>query len=242
MKKTIKRTLLATSIFTICSTAALADDHGFVIPGEFDSYVTFTNNYVFRGISQSDEGGAIQGGIDWSDDSGIYAGVWGSSVDFDDDTDFELDLFVGYGDSLTEELSYDLSLIYYAYPGAPSGSDFDFFEVYGALSYDLEVASVTGSVNYSPDNFGGSGDATYLAISADVPLSHGFSLSGHVGHQSIDDEAAFGVPDYVDYGLSVNYQYEEFAFNLAFTDTDLNSTECEDGCSSQILFGVSASF
>ena len=97
-------------------------------------------------------------------------------------------------------------------------------------------------MNYTPDNYGGTGDATYIAASVDVPLPHGLSLSGHVGHQSIDDEANFGVPDYVDYGVSVGYEYQDFAFNLAYTDTDLTRAECADGCSGQVIFSVSASF
>lgn len=132
MINSIKKTLLATSILTMSSAAAVADDGGLEIPGEFDSYVTFTSNYVFRGITQSDSGGAVQGGIDWSDDnSGLYAGVWASSIDFSDSTDFELDLFVGYSDTLVEDVTYDIALIHYAYPGAPSGTEYNFTEAYG---------------------------------------------------------------------------------------------------------------
>lgn len=236
----MKKLLLATTILTMSSTSAFANGGDFEIPGEFDSYVTFTNNYVFRGISQSDEGPAIQGGIDWSHESGVYAGVWGSSVDFDDDTDFELDIFVGYSDQLVEDVTYDLSLIYYAYPG--SDQALDFVEVYGALSYDLDFASVTGSVNYSPNNFNDSGNATYLSVAVDVPLPHGFSLSGHVGSQTIEDEDAFGAPDYVDYGVSVNYGYQDFAFSLGLTGTDLNENDVADNAGEQVVFSVSASF
>ena len=52
--------------------------------------VTFTTDYVFRGISQTDEKFAVQGGFDWSSEpTGIYAGAWASNVDFNSDTSVE---------------------------------------------------------------------------------------------------------------------------------------------------------
>ena len=73
---------------------------------EGSANVTLTSDYVFRGVSQTDEDPAIQGGFDLSHDSGFYIGAWASNVDFneedstdpaaDDAADMELDLKVGY--------------------------------------------------------------------------------------------------------------------------------------------------
>ena len=52
------------------------------LPGRFSSTVAFTNDYAFRGVSQSDEDVAIQASLDWSHPSGFYAGFWSSNVDF----------------------------------------------------------------------------------------------------------------------------------------------------------------
>lgn len=51
-------------------------------PHSLKANVALTSNYYFRGISQTNNGPAIQGGFDytyvpWS----LYAGVWGSNVD-----------------------------------------------------------------------------------------------------------------------------------------------------------------
>ena len=56
---------------------------------------SITNEYVWRGMSQGD-GTAVSGGIDISSDSGLWAGAWVTNVDFDDNTTYELDLYVGY--------------------------------------------------------------------------------------------------------------------------------------------------
>ena len=41
---------------------------------------TLTSDYRFRGVSQSDEGMAVQGGFTISHESGLYAGTWGSNL------------------------------------------------------------------------------------------------------------------------------------------------------------------
>lgn len=238
----MKNTIIASTVLTAAILANPISAQAGEIPGEFDSYITFTTDYTFRGITQSDEGGALQGGVDWSHESGAYAGIWASSVDFNDDTDGEVDFFVGYTNEAMENLSYDLSLIYYAYPGAPSGTNYDFYEVYGAWTYDFDVVALTASANYTPDNYGKTDEATYITGSVSVPLRYDLSLDAHIGHQYITDEAAFGVPDYTDWAVGVTYEYEDFAFNLAYTDTDLSTAQCADGCGSKAIFAVSASF
>ena len=50
---------------------------------EVSGHVALTTDYKFRGISQSDESAAIQGGFDVAFEPGFYIGTWGSSVDFD---------------------------------------------------------------------------------------------------------------------------------------------------------------
>lgn len=42
----------------------------------FSANVTLTSDYAYRGISQTDERPAIQGGFDFKHDSGFYAGTW----------------------------------------------------------------------------------------------------------------------------------------------------------------------
>ena len=52
--------------------------------------VSFTTDYIWRGMTQSD-GPAVQGGFDYEADSGFYAGFWGSNVNFNNGNGQELD-------------------------------------------------------------------------------------------------------------------------------------------------------
>ncbi len=74
----------------IAATPALAaEDSKALIPGDFSANVGVFSDYTFRGISQTGDEPAAQGGIDYSLDTGaegvgLYLGVWGSNVDFSD--------------------------------------------------------------------------------------------------------------------------------------------------------------
>ncbi|NIT57697.1 MAG: hypothetical protein GWN00_16140, partial [Aliifodinibius sp.] len=169
--------------------------------------VALSTDYRFRGISQTSEDPALSGGFDYSyTPIGFYAGVWASNLDFNvpdpDPADLEIDFYGGFAGELSNGIGWDVGGLYYMYPGSDTGpgvADYDYFEAYFALSYSFEMFDVGGGVNYSPDYFFESDDATYVYgdVSVGLPVA-GLTLSGHVGHQWIDDNAQFGTPDYLD--------------------------------------------
>tara|TARA_A100001201_G_C4058371_1_gene191902 strand:- start:176 stop:943 length:768 start_codon:yes stop_codon:yes gene_type:complete len=124
----------------------------------FSANVALTTDYVFRGESQSNEAGAIQGGFDATYKM-FYAGVWASSVDFGDDTGYELDLYGGIKHKFGG-VEADLGVIYYAYPDASDNNDQDYLEVKFGLSGDLTSnIGLSGTVYYSDDYYNQQGEA-----------------------------------------------------------------------------------
>ena len=241
MKNKSSLYLALLSATVVIPSQAKAEEHKLF---DFSANVGIVSEYSFRGIAQSNESLAVQGGFDLSHDTGFYAGIWGSNIDFnsDDDADLELDLYAGYSGSFSD-VSYDVGVIYYSYPGADSGLNYDFWEGSLAFGYDFGLLSASASFNYSPEFFGESGDAQYYGASVDVPLPYDVTLSGHLGYQAIDDNAAFGVPDYMDWSVGLGYNFKGFDFALTYVDTDLHEpSECADGCSERIILSVSRSF
>ncbi len=212
----------------------------------------FTTDYRFRGISQNNANGTFSGGVDFSHSSGWYLGTWAATVEQvelrgqkPDDADFELDLYGGYGGNFTSALSYDIGLLYYAYP---QGWQLDFLEVYGSLSYDFGPAALTGGVAYSSNFFGETDDAQYYYVELDVPLpyfSDNLSASAHYGHQDIDDNAVFGTPDYDEWNIGVTYSWKGADFDLRYIDTDISNSRCFGGadlCDDELAFSITANF
>jgi uncharacterized protein (TIGR02001 family) len=227
--------LAAATLLTAGSAVAAEGDH------VFSANVALVSDYVFRGITQSNEEPTVQGGFDYEyAPLGLYAGIWGSGVDFTD-ASTELDYYAGWRHSW-DKLSFDVGAIYYDYPGSDGSLEYDFWEASAALGYDFDVAAATIAVNYSPEYFGDSGDATYSAFYLDIPLPYSLTLNSHIGYQAIDDNDTFGTPDYADWGVGLGYNLAGFDLAVTYTDTDLSKSECADGCDERVIFSVSRSF
>ncbi|CAM2009958.1 TorF family putative porin [Acanthopleuribacter pedis] len=170
-----------------------------------------TSDYVWRGVSQTDEAPALQLGIDWKHDSGFYLGGWGSNVDFGDDTDYELDALLGYANELDSGFSYDLGYVYYFFEG---GSAVEFGEAYLALGYRL--FSLTYARDLENDN-------GYIELGLSYTIAERWTFGGHYGDYQFD-----GGGDYQDYALFVTRAWGTLEASLTFTDTDLDGVPIAD--------------
>lgn len=228
---------------------SFADENkiGLDIPGEFSANAALVSDYTFRGITQTDEGPAIQGGVDYNvdlnEEAGLYLGVWASNVDFNDSSEASSE-FDWYGGITYEisDFSFDLGAIYYSYPNANSNLDYDFVEGAFAVGYDFDVASVAASINWSNENFGDSGKAEYYKLSAEAPLPKGFTIDAHVGRQNVQDNTAFANPDYTDWSIGLGYTIEGLDIKVQYIDTDIDKADCADGCDAKAIFSISKSF
>lgn len=241
--------LLSTAVVAALSSAAYAEENDIFssIPGAISGTVSIVSDYSFRGITQSDENPAIQGSLDYNLDFGnnvgFYAGVWGSNVDFNDgdEASTEFDYYGGFTYAI-DKLSFDVGAIYYNYPGADENLNYDYTEIKASVGYDFTVLQTEAAVYYSPENFGDSGDAQYYVLSAEVPLPKGFTLDAHVGRQYVQDNATFGNPDYTDWSVGLGYNIKGLDVHVQYVDTDLSKTDCADGCDAKAIVTVSKSF
>jgi uncharacterized protein (TIGR02001 family) len=232
---------LFTSLLALASPAFAED----LLGGQWSANLGVVSDYSFRGISQSDDSAALQGGFDWTHNAGAYLGIWGSTVDLAD-ADVEFDLYGGWGGTLDNGMSWKLGAIYYAYPGASSSRNYDYVEGTGSLGYDFGFLSTTIGMNISPDFFAGSGFATYSYADATVPIKLGqefdLGLTAHAGNQTVQDNNDFGSPDYVDYSLGVKAGYAGYTAHLQYIGTDLDEPQDCTGCDDRVVFGLSRSF
>lgn len=185
--------------------------------------ISGTSNYLWRGVTQTNDAVAIQGSIDYSHDSGFYVGTWASNVDFGDDTSYELDLYVGYGGSITEDSSYDLNYLYYAYPDAEGSIDFG--ELQGAITWKWFEVSYSQVVNAGDDVATeplDNKDLSYLAATITVPLTEKLNLSVHYGYSDGEVvEAWFGEDNYADYNMTLSTDTSMGTVSFMVSDTDL---------------------
>ena len=112
---------------------------------------------MFRGISQTNEKPALQGGFDLGHKSGLYAGTWASNVSLAVGRQSgrvgrrsRWDFYGGCKWSLPADFVLDLGVIYYWYPGTyPTGYvKPNTTEVYAGLTWKW----FTGKYSYSVDS------------------------------------------------------------------------------------------
>ncbi len=199
-------------------------------PKNMSASIWLTTDYVFRGISNTDENPAIQGSLDYTY-KGFYLGIWGSNTSFTDAA-IEIDYYAGYAGSFGE-LGYDIMGIYYSYPSGGSNPEPDYFEAHLGLTYKftgLPLGPTLGTgYNYSPDFFGEDGDAHYVHGTLDLSLPYGFSLGGEVGYQDVEGDETTGNGLGEDGGDGFNYYHwrislakeipDWFNLDLSYHDT-----------------------
>ncbi len=222
MKKTFQlKTLLLSMAVAGAATMAIA-------PASAQAGVSanagFVTDYVFRGYLQSAKTGspALQGGLDYEHDSGLFAGVWASTMD----SEYEYDLYAGWGGSVK---GFDLGVMYtnYSYtdkdtyaPGASAFEEINVSAGYGPVSIgvDLDVDSdVEDYVHYSA-----SLDAS--AVAEGVSLTYGVTT-------------ADGTKDagYLDIGYATDVEGFDLGIDVIFSDANTDDT-------TYFVLGASKSF
>lgn len=194
----------------------------------------YTNDYIYRGISQKPDNGAFQGGLDLT--SGMfYAGTWLSSVDFGNDTEIEYDLYAGITPSIGNT-TFNFGVIYYGYDGEDAiADDLAYWEGLASFTHAFDNGySLGGKLMVSPEYTLNSGAAVYAELNAGTQLAeyaNGVAVagSGAVGYQTVDDNAAFGFENYTTWNLGLTTTWNVFSFDLRYHDTDIDSNALADG-------------
>ena len=224
--KFTKLSLVAALAVSTITTTAMAEV-------EVSANVSATNNYVWRGMTQTNNQAAVQGGIDLGM-GGFYLGTWTSNVDYTSSKtvnnvetttlagDTEVDGYIGYAGE-AGALGYDIGYIKYGYLDTPN-SNFD--EAYLGLSYDFGVASL--GVTYSK----GLDDAPDdIALDFSIPVMQDYSLD-------------FAAGDYDTYGqrysAGISKSFDKIDFSIVYSAFEADTSTGNAGATDQNNVIVSA--
>ncbi|GHF92344.1 TorF family putative porin [Thalassotalea marina] len=185
--------------------------------------VTLVSDYLFNGVTQTDEKPALQGSLDWSNKYGVYAGVWGSNVDFNDGTDMEVDYYVGYAGNISSATWYDVGFVYYSYLGDDDSSDINYSEIYFQLGYqDTSV-----KVWYADDYAGTDAKHYVIALMHTLPIRDNLSIDFQIDRSKSlnDDKFTWEGNDdsYFHWKAIGQYSWNDVNFGLGVEGTDLDT-------------------
>ena len=187
------------SVFIVCSfTASLP-----VTADEVKGNVGIVSDYVFRGISQTDNKPALQGGADYNHQSGLYAGAWATNVDIPgSDAKARVDLYGGYKMKLSSGWGFEAGLIAYTFL---SESRDNFWEIYAGAS----LGPWSAKIYHDPDD-----NDDYLQGAWNADIGSGIKVSLGAGHWFRARQE-----DYTDVMMGVSKNFAGLDLGLTFTDS-----------------------
>lgn len=206
--KTFKKTGLAVAL--VAATAGFSQ----LAQAAVEANIGATSNYLWRGVSQSSDGVSISGGLDYSHESGFYAGTWIGAIDFGSGSGTENDYYLGFAGE-SGDFGYDVGYIYYAYP--ESGfEDSNFGEIYFNGSYGDFGFGVAYTVNsqVADGSLFDTGDM-YYNVSYGWELPEEYSLGLTYGYYDFD---AGSDGDYGHFQLDLSKG--DFTFTISKADED----------------------
>ncbi|MFK7956524.1 MAG: TorF family putative porin [Lysobacterales bacterium] len=231
-----KLTLPALTGMLLMAGTAAADD--------FTANIAIDSNYIWRGLTQTQNEVAVSGGMDYVWDNGFYVGTWISNVSYapGDVFSYENDVYLGYSFEASG-VTYDFGYLYFNYDDE---AEFDFAEVYGsvgigAFTFGLNILAHT-EADEAPGQDFGFGETIYAYGDWSTEIREGLELGLHAGYHDGDFNEAFnGVPEgYFEYGISLSK--DGFTVKLTGTDLDDAGPDGLDNDEVKFVVGYSKEF
>lgn len=241
----MKKQLLGLSAAAVMAATAVPASAGTLGVEGLSANLAYTTDYYFRGITQNANDPAISGGLDYAHDSGVYVGVWASSVDAATyaGSSKEVDVYFGWAGEVGG-LGLDVGFLRYIYPGDNAPNDNNTNEWHIGISHDFGPVAAGLTYHRSSDFFG-AGDADYVDLGIEVPINDDWSVHAHYGRTDYDKSPARGGGDsYRDASIGVATSLGPVGVDLTFTDTNGITGGCgvNSGCESKAILTFSTEF
>lgn len=180
---------------------------------EIEAHADLVSDYRFRGASLSGGRAAVQGAVDVSHASGLYAGVWATSLPRSLGS-AEVDLSAGYAFELGET-ALSVGAVAYLYPSLRRS---DYLEAVASATRAFGGVELTAAAAYAPDQANLDRDDLYLALDAEYPVGEtGLALLAHAGWE----RGPFNLTRTKwDWSAGLAYRLSNLTLTAAYTDTD----------------------
>ena len=196
----------------------------------FSGDACLVSDYLFRGLSQTNGGPALQADLEYTPFGNLYVGAWASNIRWlaNESTptrrvssNVEIDAYADMRGTFDHDWSYDAGFYTYNYPGTypPGFTSPDTQEGFASVSwknlslkYSLTVGNLFGIAHSD-----GSG---YLEAAWSDEFVPGWTFKTHVAHQTVANNAGYS---YWDWKLGVMRSLKRgWSISLAYYATNAN--------------------
>ncbi|WP_417349893.1 TorF family putative porin [Ferrimonas sp.] len=179
----------------------------------FSGYMMGVSNYLWRGQSLSMDEPSWQSSLTVSHELGLYAGVSYETYRYDDGMggevkDYETDYYVGYYQSVSDELGIGISALRYTYGDGGDTQEYtltvDYNSTNATVNYDEDYKAWYGEINQS---FAILSDATMVLHAGLFWDSESY---GYENSEFYDVAVRFNYPILENLELMLEASYQEF--------------------------------
>lgn len=211
----------------------------------FTGKFALMTNYIYRGISETDNHPAAQFALSYSFlPAGIYVSLFATNDYFfgkhGERVTYETDPSFGITNKIGEYFTYDISISRYLFPQANINS-------YNEYNLNLDYYFLTAQLSYSNNVYAVGKSGTYynLGFNYDVPVKYFFcieniNVTGGVGYYHLPQSA--GLHSYMDYNLALKKSISQVDFILQWTDTNRQSVDPVKWKGNKIVGAIAINF
>ncbi len=214
-----------------------------VSPWDYTVGAGVTSNYIFRGISQSDNKPSVNANAEirytFSDMFTGYVGIAGSSIKLTNQYQspgLEFDAMGGVRATIGN-FGIDVGVIGYLYPSFTTAGNNalptnpTYYEGYVKTSYAVND-NISLGLNgfFSPSFLDTGASGQYISATAAWKLPNDFAVSGEFGRQFLGKadftHGSANLPDYNYWNVGASYAYKIATLDLRYHDTNLSKAKC----------------
>lgn len=204
--------------------------------GGIFSFVSLTTDYRYHGVSSSDGHPALQANAHWWRPDGFYAGLFATTVDFDDPgrTSYELDLYGGKTFDLKDrKTQLKLEAMFTAFPNEHVyGPTYSFVQFKAGARRKEGPVTLNAGVSFVPEASYGSGEAWLVEGKGAYQARPDLALNAELGRRWIErgEDRTF-------WSLGARAAWKAGALEVRYVDTDLSRAECggTDRCEATLV-------
>jgi uncharacterized protein (TIGR02001 family) len=225
----LKKTTLVLLTLPICAQEAAAS--------EVNAIATLTSEYIYRGLALSDGNPALQFGVDYEHDSGLFIGAWASTIDLSSrfgQRDVELDVYAGFNYAAKASWQASLTVLRYTYPGETGFHSYAYNELLLAASIGEHFSLELG---YTNDLYGLERIGRHWEVRTELPVAGAWMLGAGLGGNDLSD---LNTPHYLYWDVGASARLSRFTFDLRWYDNEpAGGPASAFSAGSQIVFAVS---
>lgn len=216
----------------VCASQSMAAD--------LSGAATLTTEYIYRGLQMSEGNPAIQLGIDFEQDSGLFVGAWATTVKLYSPVgqrNAEVDYYAGFQYSLARPWTATLTLLRYTYPGQTGARSYDYNEILVSATWQERFSIELG---YTNDVYGFDRTARHWEARAEWPIAAAWVIGAALGSNDLSDA---GVTNYLHWDIGASARFSRLTVDLRWYDNEpTDGFLAQQSAESQLVLSLSTAF